>query len=626
MKSYVKPLLFAIICLLCILGVQAQKVAKAIPESHKKVSSNKFEFRGTEFYLNGKPFQIRAGEIQPNRVPKEYWRNRIQMARAMGLNTIACYVFWNYFEVSEGKFDFKTWNRDIATFFKIAQEEGMLVFLRPGPYCCAEWDFGAMPNYLLKYPDIKLRCMDKRYIAAADRYLVALSQVVKPYMITNGGPIIMLQVENEYGSYSNDRVYMQWLYKRWRELGINIPFSTGDGPTTYMLEAGSLPGCAVGLDSGSSLADWELAYKMNPGVPVFSSETYPGWLTHWGEKWAHASTEDINKELTFLMGNKKSFSLYVFHGGTNFGFTAGSNSDRVDGAKSGLNNTFMPDVTSYDYDSPLSENGRVTEKYKAMRNLIAGYLPKEEKLTDIPKEIPVMTIPEIKLQRFTNLWDNMPKPIQMVQPKPMEYLNQYQGMILYRTKLIGHKSGRLIVNDLHDYGLVFVDGKYIGKIDRRLNENSIIIPKTDSKVPVLEILVEAMGHINFAEFMIDRKGITDRVVLNGMTLTNWEVSQLPLDEKWVSSLKASTSGSDRPGIFFKGTFKLATVADTYMDMSGYTKGYVWVNGHNLGRYWKIGPQFKLYCPACWLLKGENTIVVLDLHQTEAASVSGSETL
>jgi beta-galactosidase len=626
MKAYLVSFLLLALLITGASTIEAQVSNKSTGNSIKKPVTNKFEFRGTEFYLNGKPFQMRAGEIQPNRIPKEYWRNRIQMAKAMGLNTIACYVFWNYFEVSEGKFDFKTWNRDIATFFKIAQEEGMLVFLRPGPYCCAEWDFGAMPNYLLKYPDIKVRCMDLRYIAAANRYLIALSQVIKPYLATNGGPIVMLQIENEYGSFSNDRVYMQWLAKRWKDMGINIPFSTGDGPTTYMLEAGSLPGCASGLDSGSSLDDWKLANKMNPGVPVFSSETYPGWLTHWGEKWARTSTESINKELTFLMDNKKSFSLYVFHGGTNFGFTAGSNSDRVDGARSGLNQNFMPDITSYDYDSPLSENGRVTEKYLAMRKLISGYLPKEEKPADIPKEVPVMAIPEIKMERYTSLWDHLPAATKLVQPKPMEYLGQYQGMILYRTKLIGHKSGKLIVRDLHDYGQVFVDGKYIGTIDRSKNENSITLPRTDSKEPVLEILVEAMGHINFAEFMIDRKGITDRVILNGMTLTNWEVNQLPLDEKWVSSLKASPTSNDRPGGFFQGTFKLVTVADTYIDMTGYKKGYVWINGHNLGRYWEIGPQFKLYCPACWLQKGENRVVVFDLQQTLALPVRGSETL
>ncbi len=584
-----------------------------------------FELGETDFLLNGEPFQIRAGEIHPNRIPKDYWRQRIQMAKAMGLNTIASYIFWNYFETEEGKFDFKTENRDIAEFFRIVEEEGMYLFLRPGPYCCAEYDFGALPPYLLKYPDIKIRCMDPRYTAAVERYIKKLAKIVKEYQITNGGPIILLQIENEYGSFANDKNYLNWLSNLWRKNGIDIPFATGDGPTPYMLDAGRLSHCAVGLDSGSELEHWDLAKKMNPGVPVFSSETYPGWLTHWGEEWAKVNTEDICKEVGFLMDNKKSFSLYVFHGGTNFGFTAGSNAFSTKDLPSGITHNFSPDVTSYDYDAPLTEQGRVTQKYKALRNLIQSHLSNET-LRDIPSEIAVVSLPDIKMERFTTLWDNMPNSLKLVQPKPMEYLNQFHGMILYKTVLIGHKSGKLTLREVHDYAIVFVDGKFIGTIDRRLNQNSIEIPKTETENPVLEILVEEMGHVNFAEFMIDRKGITERAVLNGMTLMNWEVFQFPLNEKWITMLTKAQKNIDKPLVFFKGTFKMDKKADTYLDMSNYKKGYVWVNGNNLGRYWEVGPQKRLYCPACWLKEGENEIIVFDLHQTEAAIVSSSETL
>jgi len=597
-------------------------------QNSKNIKAKKtktFELGKADFLLNGQPFQIRAGEIHPNRIPKEYWRQRIQMAKAMGLNTIASYIFWNYFETEEGKFDFKTGSRNMAEFFQIVKEEGMYLFLRPGPYCCAEYDFGALPPYLLKYPDIKIRCMDPRYTAAAERYIKEIAKITKPFQITNGGPIILLQIENEYGSYGNDKVYMNWLKDLWRKNGIDIPFATGDGPTSYMLDAGSLPNCAVGLDSGSELAHWDLASKMNPGVPVFSSETYPGWLTHWGEEWAKVKTEDICKEVGFLMENKKSFSLYVFHGGTNFGFTAGSNAFSAKDLPVGITHNFSPDITSYDYDAPLTEQGRVTEKYTALRNLIQSHLS-NEKMADIPAEIPTISIPDIKMERFASLWDNMPKSIKLVQPQPMEYLNQYHGMILYKTQLIGHKSGKLTLREVHDYALVFVDGKFIGTIDRRLNQNSIEIPQTDSKNPVLEILVEEMGHINFAEFMIDRKGITERAVLNGMTLMNWEVFQFPLDEKWVISLPKLQKTMDKPLVFFKGTFKLDKKADTFLDMTNYKKGYVWVNGNNLGRYWEIGPQKRLYCPASWLNEGDNEIIVFDLHQTEAALVGSAETL
>src|SRR5579862_4380871 len=272
--------------------------------------THSFQLKGDDFLLDGKPFQIISGEMHPARIPAEYWRHRIRMAKAMGCNTVAAYIFWNYQEPREGKFDFRSGNHDVARFIKIAQEEGMWVILRPGPYVCAEWDFGGLPPYLLRYPDIKVRCMDPRYMSAVERYLGHLADEVRPLQVSHGGPILMMQVENEYGSYGNDRTYVQKLKQIWENNGIDIPFYTADGPTSYMLESGSLPGCAVGLDSGGSLNDWTLANRVNPGVPVFSSETYPGWLTHWGENWARVGTEGILRQLRFLLGNRKSFNLY----------------------------------------------------------------------------------------------------------------------------------------------------------------------------------------------------------------------------------------------------------------------------------------------------------------------------
>ncbi|MFN8219538.1 MAG: beta-galactosidase [Fimbriimonadales bacterium] len=350
-------------------------------------------------------------------MPAEYWRHRIQMAKAMGLNTVAAYIFWNYHETSEGKFDFSTTNHNIAQFFRICQEEGMWAIVRPGPYCCAEWDFGGIPPYLLKYPDLKVRCMDTRYIGAAERYLSKLADVLRPLQVSNGGPILLLQIENEYGSYGNDRTYMEWIRSFWRKKGFTLPFFTGD-EHTYMLEAGSLPGCAVGLDSGSELAHWDLARKMNPGVPVFSSETYPGWLTHWGENWAETSTESIVGEVKFLLDNKKSFNLYMVHGGTNFGFTAGANS----GGKG-----YEPDLTSYDYDAPITEQGRATPKFMALRELIG----KGRTLPEVPAPIPARPIPPIAMTPFTSLGDHLPKAVAMkIQPKPFEAIGLDSGMML----------------------------------------------------------------------------------------------------------------------------------------------------------------------------------------------------
>lgn len=589
-------------------------------------SQRTFTLGKDEFLLDGKPFQIRSGEIHPNRVPKEYWRHRIQMAKAMGLNTIAAYVFWGHHEIEEGKFDFKTGNRELPEFFRLVQEAGMWLFLRPGPYVCAEYDFAGIPPYLLRHPDLKVRCMDSRYTAAAERYCRALAKIIRPWQVSRGGPIILLQIENEYGSYGNDRAYLKWLHNLWRKLGLTVPFTTCDGPTKHMLEAGSLPGCAVGLDPGLQPGEFQLAQSINPGVPVFGGEIYPGWLTHWGEPWARVTTEKICGDVKFLLENEKSFNLYMFHGGTHFGFTAGANADRLANSANGIACSFMPDITSYDYDCPVTEQGRPTAKYSALRNLIASRLPPGEALPAVPDPIPSMVIPKIKLTRWTTLWDNLPKPVKLTQPKTFEMLGQTHGMMLYRTKLVGRKSGLLVLRELNDYGLVFVDGKFIGTIDRRLGQNSIELPATDKAMPTLEILIEAMGHINFGEFMIDRKGITERATLEGMTLMNWEAFGFPLNVRWVTSLPASQSASARPGGFFRGAFQLSEVADTYLDMSNYRKGYVWVNGHNLGRYWNIGPQQRLYCPAPWLRRGANEIVVLDLLQTEAKPISGNETL
>jgi len=584
--------------------------------AQKQKTRHTFVLGPDEFMLDGNPFQIISGELHPSRIPANYWRHRIQMAKAMGCNTISVYIMWNYHELQEGVFDFETGNRNLGEFLKIVQEEDLWLIIRPGPYVCAEWELGGIPPYLLRIPDIKLRCMDPRYMAAAERYISKLAEVIKPYLVTNGGPALLLQIENEYGSYGNDRNYMARLKEAWVENGIDIPFFTGDGPTTYMLEAGSLPGCAVGLDSGSQPSHFELARKMNPGVPVFSSETYPGWLTHWGEEWARPDTAGLLKEIKFLMDNKKSFNLYVIHGGTNFGYTAGANS----GGKG-----YEPDVTSYDYDAPINEQGQATPKYMALRRLLGSYLPKGSKLPPIPDPIPAYDIPSIGLTTFSSVWDNLPKPVNSVQPKPFEAYNQDYGFILYTTELIGHKKGKLTVTDLHDYATVFLNGEFIGILDRREGISSIDIPESKAANPVLEILVEGMGRINFAQQLIDRKGITDRVTLNGMTLMNWKVYNLPMDDKFIYDLRSSSRTPGKRGIFFKGNFFLGAAGDTFLDLSNFKKGIAWVNGHNLGRYWNIGPQKRLYCPASFLRQGTNEMIVFDLLQTEPQIVVGFKT-
>jgi beta-galactosidase len=610
------------------LGIAAYLIALlAIRASAAPIPDGKphsFTFGGPEnsqFLLDGKPFQMITGEMHPERIPVEYWRHRIRMAKAMGLNTVAIYIFWNAHEKEEGKYDFTTGNLDTAKFLHIAREEGMWINLRPGPYCCGEWDFGGIPPYLLRYPDLKLRTLkDKHYTKAVENYFRELAKVVRPNLAENGGPILITQIENEYGSYPrHDHDYMVWLRNLWIKNGVKGPFYTADGAGEGYLKGIVVHGVAVGLNTGSNEGHWELARRLNPGVPALASEVYPGWLRHWGEgNWQPSNPANLIK---FYMENKKSFNLYMFHGGTNFGFTAGANNG---------GHGYEPDVTSYDYGSPCNENGRPTKVYHAMRKQLASYLPAGEKLPDVPAEIPSMSVPEIKLERWTTLWGGVLlfKGMANETPKWFESWGQNQGMALYRTRISAGGKRRLTFANLHDYAQVFVDNKLIGTLDRRLGQREIELPEVANEAH-LEILVEAMGHINFTGGMeSDRKGVYGEVKLGSEILNRWVVLSLWIvDDRiagyWIPDLSKNTFGAKgRPGGIFKGQVKLDQTADTFLDMSKWKKGVVWVNGHNLGRFWSIGPQQRLYCPAPWLKKGENTIFVLDLIETEPQPIEG----
>jgi len=456
-------------------------------------------------------------------------------------------------------------------------------------------------------------------MAAVKTYVTHLSNEVRSLQCSNGGPILMVQVENEYGSYGNDREYLNELKQLWVSNGINVPFYTADGPTPYMLDAGSIDGAAIGLDSGSGEDDFEQAKKKNPNVPSFSSETYPGWLTHWGEQWARPDTNSLKKEIEFLLKNKKSFNFYVIHGGTNFGFTAGANAFSP--------TQYQPDLTSYDYDAPINEQGQPTAKFYMLRRLIQENV--DYKIPDVPRPVKTIAIPPITMKKTYNLWNYKLPAISTPQPKPMEAFDQNQGLIIYKTKLIGHKSGKLKIREPHDYALVFLNGQFIDTVYRDGGKWEVDLPKTDVKDPELELVVEAMGHLNFAEFMIDRKGITDRVTLTGMTLMNWQTTLLPMDENFIKTKLPDLSikvDENKPCNFFSGSFDLSETGDTYFDMSGYSKGILYVNGHNLGRYWNIGPQQRLYCPAGFLKKGKNEVLVFDLHQLQPGVIKGTNTL
>lgn len=571
----------------------------------------------SEFMLNGKPFQIRGGEMHPQRIPKEYWRHRVQMAKAMGLNTIAFYVFWNDLEKPDGMFDFKTGNRDIGEFLKICQEEGMWVLFRPGPYVCGEWDLGGLPAYLLKDPNAKIRTTeDAHFMKAQERYLNAIAKVAEPYLAKNGGPILMTQLENEYGSYQRkDRKYMEWLKDFWTKKGF-APFYTSDGAGEGFLRGVVLPGVAVGLDPGLNDAAWNVANKCNPGVPVFSSETYPGWLRHWGEgNWS--PTPGIVDNVRWFMDKGRSFSLFVVHGGTNFGLTAGANT--------GGPGQYEPDLTSYDYGSPIDEHGRPNEFYTKIRDIIISKVPKEAGIPEVPAEIPSMEIPEFKPVFHAGLWDNQPRAFAKKYDTPpyFEMWGQNQGMAIYKTTIPAGPAETLTLDHANDYAMVYLDGKPVGTLDRREGKKSLEIPAR-KKTATLEILVEAMGHVNFTIGMEkDRKGLHGDVKLGDKKLTGWIVKPMPLAPETIVNAPATKKGTGaRKGAHFRAVINLEKPQDTFLDMSKYTKGYLWVNGHNMGRYWNIGPQLRLYVPATVLRSGKNQIDILDLVETEPQPVRG----
>ncbi len=600
-----------------------------------------FSSDGAQFLLDKQAFQIRSGEMHPARIPVEYWRHRIRMAKAMGMNTIALYIMWNYHESEPGVFDFQTDNRDIVAFIRLCQDEDMWVLLRPGPYVCGEWDLGGLPSYLLRHADIQLRvdsATDARYMAAVSRYIARLVPMIAPLLVSSGGPILMIQIENEFGSYASDPAYMEEVRQLWVQGGINGPFYTEDGLTQLEQNQSNVKGGAIALSDGT--ADGIAAARARyPDVPAMAGEVYPGWLTHWGDPVLQGTATDISATLDALMSRKLSFNLYVIHGGTSFGFFSGANTDTGSGE-------YQPDITSYDYAAPISEQGVATEHYTRYRKLIGGYL--RAPLPAVPDPVPTLARTDtITPAPFASLWDNLPAALPAAsteRPQPFEMYGQAFGLALYRKTLPAYAGGVLTVSEVHDYATVFVGGQYAGGISRAAlpadyarsfnltHQQPLSLPAgpANSPAPVLDLLVEGMGRVNYGHAMVDRKGILESVSLQSgggsQELLGWEVRLLPLDAGFLAGLRPVVSDPRRGGLFFRTTFQLDASADTYLDMSRWTKGHVWVNGRHLGRYWAIGPQHRLYCPAPWLRQGSNEVLVFDLHQTDSQPIAFAATL
>jgi beta-galactosidase len=571
-------------------------------------SRHTFGIQGSSFVYDGKPIQIRSGEMHYPRIPREYWRDRLKMARAMGLNTISTYVFWNAHEPRPGQFDF-TGNLDVATFIKTAQEEGLHVILRPGPYVCAEWDLGGFPSWLLADRSIVLRSTDAKFLAASARYMSRVGRQLSGLQVGRGGPIIAVQVENEYGSFDSDKVYMAAIRDQIKAAGFtDALLYTADGPP--QLPAGTLPDlpAVVNFGPGNVEKNFAALKEFRPNAPVMTGEYWAGWFDQWGGRHASTNNKQQTDELAWMLKQGHSFNLYMFHGGTTFGFMNGANWDRG----------YKPQVSSYDYDSVLDEAGRPKPRYAMFREAILKEHPTLA-LPNVPAPPVSIEIPSITLTQSASLFGELGNAVKSEKPKPMEDLGQSYGYILYRTRFPAAATGELVITELRDYGVIFINGKRVAALDRRNTENKTLVD-----VPAggtLEILVENTGRINFRkELRQERKGITESVTLAGREVTGWEIFSLPMTS--VGRSRFSAKPVSGPA-FHRGTFNLSAAGDTFLDLRAWTKGAVWVNGHALGRFWNIGPQQTVYVPGPWLKRGANEIIVFDLADAPAArSIAG----
>ncbi|MCZ0990627.1 glycoside hydrolase family 35 protein [Streptomyces diastatochromogenes] len=562
------------------------------------------QIEGDNFTLDGEPFRIISGGLHYFRVHPDQWADRLRKARLMGLNTVETYVPWNLHQPRPDTFRLDA-ELDLPAFLDLAAAEGLYVLLRPGPYICAEWEGGGLPSWLLSTPGIRLRSQDQTYLDAVADYFSRLLPPLLDRLATRGGPVLAVQVENEYGAYDDDTAHLAHLADLLRGLGVDVPLFTCDQPGD--LARGTLPGTLATANFGSQSRRGLAALRAHqPTGPLMCTEFWNGWFDRWGGHHVTRDPAQAAQELDELLGMGASVNLYMFHGGTSFGFTNGANDKH----------TYRPTVSSYDYDAPLDESGDPTDKYDAFREVIAKYAPVP---TDpVPRRGAKFTALGVALAESAALFDNLPAlgaPVTAERPLTMEQLGQDFGFVLYETVLPTAGPALLELEDIRDRAQIFVDGQPVGVLERENHEHAIalVVPRAGS---VLRLLVENQGRVNYGPAIHDRKGLLGQVRLNGTELTGWTQHPLPLHS--LDGL-AFTSGPPAVGpVFHRGTFDVDVPADTFVHLPGWTKGNVWVNGFHLGRFWSRGPQRSLYVPGPVLRPGPNEITVLELHAAHLA--------
>lgn len=587
------------------------------------------EIKSKKFYMDSKPFDIYSGAMHYFRTVPEYWEDRLTKLKAAGFNTVETYVCWNLHEKKPGEFDFSG-ILDIEKYLEIAQKVGLYAIVRPGPYICAEWDFGGLPAWLLKDKNMQIRCMYSDYLKCVERFYKELLPRLVPHLESHGGNIIAMQVENEYGSYGNDKDYLRYVEKLTRDCGIDCLLFTSDENTNNMISGGSLPDIYKVLNFGSrSRTAFNVLKDFENDGPNMCGEFWCGWFDHWRDKHHTRNSLEIVNEIKGFIDNGASFNIYMFHGGTNFGFTAGANHNQGHG--------YEPTVTSYDYCAMLTEWGDYTPAYHAVRKLLCekqGIEPPE-----LPESPKLQSIGKVELTETASLFenlDNIGEKHHVPVPEGMEYFGQNFGLIYYETTLKGkYNASPMYVKNVHDFAEVYFDGEKKTSIDRTLYSvegkttlKDVIFKKKKGEsspflMPALSgerkigVLVDTMGRVNYGGNMLDRKGISD-IYLGIQRLMNYDVWTLPLDN--LDKLKYSSSVKKEEPVFLRGSFKTDSKADCFIHLDGFNRGCVYINGFNLGRFWKVGPQKSLYIPGT-LLKDENEIIVFNIGGYSKPTVS-----
>lgn len=583
---------------------------------------NKVEVLSDGVYLNGEKFFLLSGDFHYFRTLPEGWRRRLKLMRDFGLTAVTTYVPWNLHEPQKNKFCFEG-HADIARFLREADEEGLKVILRLSPYMCAEWEMGGLPSRLLKDRTLCVRSSDEAFMRPLTDYFKTLTDIVRPYLYTNGGPIILVGLENEYGSFGNDKEYLRKLSELYTSCGLDVPYISANGSDPFKYFNGTLPENWNGIDFNAhpeNFGEIELLKKHQPDKQPMVGEAWVGSIQFWGKSFTVGRSVAKNAEFFKKALNADvAVNFYMFCGGTNFGFTAGALKP---------DDRYIPLQTSYDYDAPISEEGRPREKYFAMRDVLDEYLGREKR-EHTPPPYEAQVIPSVKLTEYADLLSQSSrlaeKTVKCGRTVCMEDLDQDQGFIKYSC-FINYTDPcvrHLFIKGLRDRATVYLDGKYIGTVMRDeapAPDITFTVPEGGAE---LTILVENCGRIDYGYGIYDRKGILDCVYVkieqsDGAFLYNYAANMgYTIETLPLRSLDALDYGSTpvpcgRPA-FLRGSFSAKPDTDTFIDMRGWHKGLVWINGFCLGRYWStVGPQQTLYVPG-ELLKEENTVEILELH-------------